>query len=83
MKITLGKKKEEKGVTYPRLMVRKTLGDGDDKDIGLVILATDENAGTVLFSPETAVLWPVGMYYSSWNNKAFEPFNGPITLEND
>ena len=69
--------KEEKAreIKYPCLMT----ADGDFGAI--VVLFTDNNFGTVVYSERERQ--PVGYYSEAWAMAGFTPFNGTIELSNN
>ena len=71
MKVTVNGK-EQKEITYPCLM--------EYKDSDLIVLFYTKLKGIVLIGN---ISYKKGDYSDTWNMRAFQPFHGTITLQND
>ena len=59
---------------YPCLKVSKT---------GEIVLFSSPTEGMLLVAERGYYAYSVGCYYTSWNGREFESFNGKIVLTND
>lgn len=48
-----------------------------------VVLFRKPNMGTVIYTEDASLTWPIGTYSEEWGMDCFEYFNGEVILRNE